>query len=70
MTTEQENRLLEMIKTDDTYQSLLAECGKLEKDYLRIIHTLTETDREILDKYIGVCEELEHQKVILSFQVR
>ena len=70
MTMEQEQLLIDLIKNDGTYQELLQECGELEKDYLRILATLRENDREVLDRYIGVCEELEHQKVRLVFGIK
>lgn len=62
--------LIELAKNDCTYQELLTECGMLEKEYLRILATLDEGDKLLLDKYIGICEELEHQKVGLAFFVR
>lgn len=62
--------LIELAKNDCTYQELLTECGMLEKECLRILATLDEGDKLLLDKYIGICEELEHQKVRLAFFVR
>ena len=70
MKLEQEKMLIELAKNDCTYQELLTECGMLEKEYLRILATLDEGDKLLLDKNIGICEELEHQKVRLAFFVR
>ena len=69
MTLEQERLLLSLLKNDGTYQELLKECGELETEYLRICDTLHEKDRKLLDRYISVCEELEHQKVRLAFLI-
>ena len=69
MTLEQERLLLSLLKNDGTYQELLKECGELEIEYLRICDTLLEKDRELLDRYISVCEEMEHQKVRLAFLI-
>ena len=69
MTIEQEKQLIELIKNDPTYQELLRNCGKLEKEYFRILCTLDEEDKILLDKYIGICEEMEHQKVLMAFSI-
>ena len=65
MEPEQERLLVSLLKKDPMYQELLKKCGELEPEYERIMNTLSEEDRDILDRYIGICEELEHQKVHL-----
>lgn len=66
---ERESILIELAKADSTYQELLKKCGDLEKEYLRISNALPEKDKLLLDRYIGICEELEHQKVRLALDV-
>ena len=55
------------VKTDQEYQRLLWECRGLEREYLRITEVLPEKDRELLDRYITLCEELEHRYCYLTF---
>ena len=54
-------------KTDQKYQRLLWECQMLEQEYLRIAAALPEQDRVLLDRYITLCEELEHRQCYLTF---
>ena len=61
--------LVSMAKKDPTYRELLQKCGALEPEYIRICKILSDEDREILDRYIGICEELEHQKVRLALSL-
>ena len=55
------------LKTDQEYQGLLWECRMLEQEYLRIAAALPEQDRVLLDRYITLCEELEHRECYLTF---
>ena len=45
-----------LVKTDREYQTLLWQCRMLEPEYLRIVASLPEKDREYLDRYITLCE--------------
>lgn len=48
------------------YQRLLKECLELEHDYMRIRNSLSEEDRDKLDKYISACEEMGYWKLQLA----
>jgi len=61
-----ENQLTQMAKNDPWYQELLKECEEAESDYLRIRNSLPQEDREKLDHYISLCEELGHRMTWLA----
>lgn len=58
--------LMQVVKTDTYYQSLLQECQELEVEYGRICDGLSQTDKELLDHYISVCENMEYRKLCIS----
>ena len=64
-----EQILLEAARKDQEYQCLLAQCRKAEKDYERILQSLSPDDREQLDRYITLCEELEHRLTLLACEI-
>ena len=64
-----EHILLEAARKDQEYQCLLAQCRKAEKDYERILQSLSPDDREQLDRYITLCEELEHRLPLLACEI-
>ena len=55
---------------DREYQTLLKECQVLEKEYLRIAAALSCEDRDILDRYITVCEEMEYRSCMLALNIK
>lgn len=61
-----ESTLSLALKNDVWYQYLLQECAKAEVHYLRIRADLSETDQELLDHYISLCEELEYRRASLE----
>ena len=66
---EQESTLALILKNDDWYQQLLCECTSAESHYLRIRAALSETDQELLERYICLCEELESRRAYLTSQL-
>lgn len=64
-----EQILLEAARKDQEYQCLLAQCRKAEKDYERILQSLSPDDQEQLDRYITLCEELEHRLTLLACEI-
>lgn len=69
MTEEQEAKLLELMRSDSVYQELLCQCRQLEPDFLRIRDDLSENDRDILDRYISVCENMEYCCTRLAYSI-
>ena len=66
MTQEQEHRLAEKIRNDPVYQELLRQCEQAETEYLRIRSSLPEKDGILLERYIVLCEELDHRRLFLA----
>lgn len=61
-------RIAMLVRHDAEYQKLLSECKKLEPEYQRIMASLPEKDRALLDRYITLCEELEYRSAFLEAQ--
>lgn len=59
-----------LVKTDREYQTLLWQCRMLEPEYQRIMASLPEQDRALLDRYITLCEELEYRGAFLASQAQ
>ena len=53
-------------QADREYQDLLQLCKKREEAYLSIAGKLTEEDRQTVEAYISVCEELSYREGCLS----
>ena len=54
---------------DEHYQNCLQEVQELEELFLRLRDMLTTPQRELLDRYISACEELDHTAVRLAYQL-
>ena len=54
---------------DEHYQNCLQEVQELEEMYLRLREMLSIPQRELLDRYISACEELDHIMVQLAYQL-
>lgn len=61
-----DNPLDRKLAADNYYQELLAECLNAETDYLRVVDTLPEKERQIIERYLTACEELDHRKLSLA----
>ena len=59
--------LIEKTKTYEIYQNLLQECMEAEKAYNEI--SLLDEQREIIERYLSACEELEHRCTTLALSV-
>lgn len=51
------------------YQRCLEKAKKLEPVYEQIRENLTEEQREFLDQYIMACEEMDHIRQMLAYQL-
>ena len=61
--------LAAMAAADECYQNCLKEVQELEEMFLRLRDMLTTPQRELLDRYISACEELDHTAVRLAYQL-
>ena len=64
-----EQRLLQIVAKDPTYQKLLEECCAMEDQYKHILEGLSFPDREYIERYISACEELDHRRIYLALQL-
>lgn len=69
MKKEQEKILAALSAADTEYQRLLCECAALEADYARIMDSLPDCDREILERYIALCEEMDHRRICIALEI-
>lgn len=70
MDTIDELALASLLQNDAVFQTLLAECMTCEAAYKRICRKLSEEDRELLERYITLCEELEHRRLLVARNAR
>ena len=63
------DRVNAMVGQDPEFQGLLMQLQEAEKVYLEIMALLTESQREAVDNYIALCEELQYQKTIAAYQI-
>lgn len=68
MTENQERVLNQLTQKDVEYNQLLLLCTEVESAYLRILGSMDGHDREIIEKYISLCEELEYRRTCLACQ--
>ena len=62
-------RIAELVRQDAFYQELLEQCEAMSSDYRRIRDGLPAEDRERLESYIAVCEELEYQRSRMAYAI-
>ena len=60
-------RVIDLAKQDADYQQLLGRCEELSPEYLRILHSLSPEQQQILEEYISCCEEMEYRLAQLAY---
>ena len=64
------NKLIALrANADEWYQQCLAEVKNRETAFLNIREMLAENQREQLDAYVSACEELEHSKIYIAYEI-
>jgi hypothetical protein len=58
----------EILDRDPDFQKLLSELECLEVTYQQVLKKLSPEDQEIVERYIGLCEELEYQKTHTAYK--
>lgn len=64
-----ERKLYASLEKDTVCQELLNACLALEPEYRRIVASLPSHDRDVLDLYISLCEEMDHRALILALSI-
>lgn len=66
MDKQQEKQLNALAQADEWYQQLLRECETAEERYHQILQKLSDADREAMERYIALCEEMEYRRTCLA----
>lgn len=66
MNDQQEKQLTALAQEDEWYQQLLRQCEAAEVRYHEILSKLSQGDRETVEKYIALCEEMEYRRTCLA----
>ena len=61
--------VLRTAKKDAHYQALLRECVQLGDAYDQSCQKLSEEEKETLERYIYVCENMEYRKLCLALSL-
>ena len=69
MDSDVQKRLAKCAVEDAFYCDLLSKCATLSEDYHRIQSQLSPDDRETLERYISICEELEFQRTCMAYAI-
>ena len=69
MDSDVQKRLAKCAVEDAFYCGLLSKCAVLSEDYHRIQSQLSPDDRETLERYISICEELEYQRTCMAYAI-
>ena len=67
MNDNQAKHLLEFVLRDEWYQQFLAECCALEPEYLRIMDSLSEKDRETVEQYITISQAMDYRETVVAY---
>ena len=62
--THQVNAFLQI---DPDYKELLEQTEAAEAKYDKVMKKLSPADQEIVEEYIALCEDLEHQRTIAAW---
>ena len=54
---------------DSEHEELLRQCVEKEAEYQKIMCKLSLAEREQVDNYIAVCEELEYRRTQLAYEL-
>ena len=57
-----------MVSEDKICQKMLKEAESLEAEFVRILHSLSEEDQILLEKYLSLSEEMEHRRTFLAME--
>ena len=67
MNDNQDKHLLECVKKDPWHRQFLEECRALEPEYLRVMESLPENDREIIEQYITLCQAVDYRETVTAY---
>ena len=57
----------ELLKLDPGHRKLQSDLLRTQEKYLRIIQKLDPQDRECVEHYVALCEDLEYQRTYTAY---
>ena len=69
MMEELEYILTEKVKADMIYHELLQACVEAETVYNEMVKTLPAEKRDVIERYLSACDELEHRRTMLALSL-
>ena len=60
-------RLIPMMEQDEDYQQALQQLKAAEADYLLLLESMTQENREVLERYITACEAMDDPLIYLAY---
>ena len=60
--------LVPMMDADPDYQQALQKLEEVEPEYLALLETLTPEQRDVLERYIAACEEVDDALLFLAYE--
>ena len=64
-----ERRISAILANDPIYQQLECECVIAEEAYQRTMDTLPQSKRQVIERYLSACEEIDHRKLTLALEL-
>lgn len=61
-------RMEALLGRDAEYRELLEQQAEAQRRYERVCEKLSPEDREILEDYIGICEDIEYFKAHIAYR--
>ena len=62
-------RLIPMMEQDADYQQALQQLKAAEADYLLLLESMTQENREVLERYITACEAMDDPLIYLAYSL-
>ncbi|MBE6957789.1 MAG: hypothetical protein E7447_01370 [Ruminococcaceae bacterium] len=62
-------RLMLSAEQNVEYQKALQELKTVEEDYTALLESLSAEQREVLERYISACEEMDEALVFAAYQI-
>ena len=62
-------RLMLSAEQNVEYQKALQELKTVEEDYTTLLESLSAEQREVLERYISACEEMDEALVFAAYQI-
>lgn len=62
-----EKQVTALLKCDPDHKKLLEQMDIVQEAYIKIVERLSGEERDVVERYITICEDLEHQRTIAAW---